>query len=47
MVLCFIVGCGSKCGRDNGAFFFKVPSIVTNKGEEAEELSINEAYLIN
>ena len=47
MVLCFIVDCGSKCGRDNGAFLSKVPSIVTNKGEEAEELSINEAYLID
>ena len=43
MVLCLIVGCGSKWGGDNGVFFPKVPSIVTYQGEQAEELSINEA----
>ena len=40
MVLCLIVGCGSKCGRDNGVSFPKV--IVTNKGEQAEVISIND-----
>ena len=42
MVLCLFVGCGSKCGRDNGVFFSKVPWIVTNQGEQAEELPIND-----
>ena len=39
MVLCMIVGCGSKSGRDKGLYFARVPSVVTNQGEEAQELS--------
>lgn len=39
MVLCMIVGCGSKSGRDKGVYFARVPSIVTNQGDEAENLS--------
>ena len=37
MVLCLIVGCGSKSGRDKGLYFARVPSVVTNQGEEAQE----------
>ena len=36
MVLCMIVGCGSKSGRDKGLYFARVPSVVTNQGEEAQ-----------
>ena len=39
MVLCMIVGCGSKSGQDKGLYFARVPSVVTNQGEEAQELS--------
>ena len=39
MVLCLIVGCGSKSGRDKGLYFARVPSVVTNQGEEAQQLS--------
>ena len=39
MVLCMIVGCGNKSGRDKGLYFARVPSVVTNQGEEAQELS--------
>ena len=39
MVLCMIVGCGSTSGRDKGLYFAGVPSVVTNQGEEAQELS--------
>ena len=39
MVLCLIVGCGSKSGRDKGLYFARVPSVVTNQGEEAQKLS--------
>ena len=39
MVLCLIVGRGSKSGRDKGLYFARVPSVVTNQGEEAQQLS--------
>ena len=39
IVLCLIVGCGRKTGRDKRIYFARVPSIVTNQGEKAEELS--------
>ena len=38
MVLCMVVGCGNRSGRD-GIYFARVPSVVTNQGEEAEILS--------
>ena len=34
-----VVGCGSKSSRDKGLNFSRVPSVVTNQGEEAEKLS--------
>ena len=39
MVLCLIVGCGNRNGRDKGLHFAKVPSIIENPGQEARELS--------
>ena len=39
MVLCLIVGCGCKSGRDKGLYFARVPSVVSNQGEEAQQLS--------
>ena len=39
MVLCMIVGCGSKSGHDKGVYFARIPSVITNQGEEAEKLS--------
>ena len=40
MVLCLFVDCHSRSGRDKDVSFFRVPSIITNQGEEAEERSI-------
>ena len=39
MVLCMIVGCGNRSGRDKGIYFARVPSVVANQGEEAKILS--------
>jgi len=39
MVFCMIVGCGSQSARDKHLHFARVPSVVTNQGEEAEKLS--------
>ena len=36
MVLCLIVGCSKRSGRDT---FYCVPKIITNKGPREEELS--------
>ena len=38
MVLCIIGNCESKSGQDN-IRFYSVPSIITNQGEEFEELT--------
>ena len=38
-VLCMIVGCANRSGRNNGVYFARVPSVVTNQGKEAENLS--------
>ena len=34
-----IVGCANRIGRDKGVYFARVPSVVTNQGKEAENLS--------
>ena len=39
MVLCMIVGCANRSGRDIGVYLARVPSVVTNQGKEAENLS--------
>ena len=39
MVFCMIVGCGSQSAQDKHLHFARVPSVVTNQGEEAEKLS--------
>ena len=40
MVLCVVVGCSSKSGNREGLGFFRIPKIITNQGEEQEELTI-------
>lgn len=40
MVLCLFVDCHARSGRDKNVSFFRVPSIDTNHGEQAEELSL-------
>ena len=39
MVLCLIVGCSKRSGRDKDVSFYRVPQIITNKGPRKEELS--------
>ena len=39
MVLCVVVGCSSKVGKDKGLGFFCIPKIITNQGEEQKELT--------
>ena len=39
MVLCAIVSCGTWSGRDKGVYMAKIPSIITNQGEEGKKLS--------
>ena len=39
MVFCMIVGCGSESAPGKDLHFARVPSVVTNQGEEAENLS--------
>ena len=40
MVLSVVVGCSSKSGNRRGLEFFRIPKIMTNQGEEQEELTI-------
>ena len=39
MVLCMIVGCANRSGRDKGVYFARVSSVATNQGKEEENLS--------
>ena len=39
MVLCAVVGCSSKSGKHKGLGFFRIPKIITDQGEEPEELT--------
>ena len=39
MVFCMIVGCGTKTIKGKRIYFASLPSIVTNQGEQAKELS--------
>ena len=37
MVLCVIPGCGNRTARDQGVGFYRIPAVVTNKGEFEEK----------
>ena len=39
MVLCVVFGCGSRSDRDKRIGFYRLPSVVSNKGEFEEELT--------
>lgn len=39
MVLCVIPGYGNRTGRDQGVGFYRIPAVVTNKGEFEEKLT--------
>ena len=39
MVLCIVWGCGSKSGKHKGLGFFRITKIITDQGEEYEELT--------
>ena len=39
MVLCAIFGCGTRTVRDKGIYMARVPSVITNQGEEIRNLS--------
>lgn len=39
MVFYMVVGCGKQNAPDKDIHFARVPSVVTNQGEEAEKLS--------
>ena len=39
MVLCVVVGCSSKRGKHKGFKLFRIPKVITNRGEEQEKLN--------
>ena len=39
MVLCVFFECGSRSGREKGLGFYRIPSVITNKGSFEEELT--------
>ena len=39
MVLCVVVGCSSKSGKEKGLKLFRIPKVITNQGEEQEKLT--------
>ena len=39
MVLCAIFGCGTRTVRDKGVYMARIPSVVTNQGDEIKIFS--------
>ena len=39
MVICAIVGCGTRSVRGKGVYMARMPSIITNQGEEMRKLT--------
>ena len=39
MVICAIVGCGNRSGRDKTKRFYRLPSVITHQGDQTQELS--------
>ena len=39
MVLCIVVGCGSKSERHKGIGFFRIPSVINTQGQEFEDIT--------
>ena len=39
MVLCVVVGCSKRSGRDRDVSFYRIPKVVKSRGEEREQLS--------
>ena len=38
-VICAVLKCGNRSGRDKDKRFFRLPSVITHQGEKALELS--------
>ena len=39
MVLCVVLGCHNRSGRDKGISFFRIPVVITHRGPQDLELS--------
>ena len=39
MVLCVVVGCSKRSGRDRDVSFYRIPKVIKSRGEEREQLS--------
>ena len=39
MVICAVLKCGNRSGRDKDKRFFRLPSVIIHQGEKALELS--------
>ena len=39
MVLCVVVGCSSRSGREKGVSFYRIPTVVTTRGSAERELT--------
>ena len=39
MVLCVVLGCHNRSGRDKGVSFFRISAVITHRGPQDLELS--------
>ena len=39
MVICAIVGCGNRSGRDKEKRFYRLPAVISNQGTQTKDLS--------
>ena len=40
MVLCVVLGCSNRSGRNKDVSFYRIPSVITNRGPRDKELSM-------
>ena len=39
MVLCVVIGCSKRSGRDKDVSFFRIPKVISNRGKREHELT--------
>lgn len=47
MVLCVVIRCSMRSGRDKTVSFYKIPKVVTERGEQEYELRRKEELVIS
>ena len=39
MLLCVVIGCSKRCGREKYVSFYRIPKVITHRGKQEYELT--------